>query len=214
MRMLARAFEELVHQHLAGTSARKVLDFGCGPMPYRPLFERVGHEYLGADFADNPLAQVRLDSTGILPCAHSSVDVVVSSQVLEHVVDVPRYLSECRRVLRADGLLLLSTHGSWIYHPHPTDLRRWTRWGLEHEISQAGFTVHDVVPCLGPLAYTTQLRLLLVQGFLRRLGALGVLIGAPLALLCQGLMWIEERVTPAWVSRDNACVYVIAARRS
>ncbi len=40
------------------------------------------------------------------------------------------YLSECFRVLRPGGQLLLSTHGVFPYHPDPVDLWRWTCEGL------------------------------------------------------------------------------------
>jgi SAM-dependent methyltransferase len=182
-------------------------------MPYKPLFDLRGGRYLGADLADNTEADVFIDERGKLPLADGSVDVVISSSVLEHVLDVRDYLSECRRVLRPDGVLLLSTHGMWIYHPHPTDVRRWTRWGLQFEIEGCGFQSLDTVACVGPLAYTTQLRLLLVKGLLLKLGTVGKLLSMPIAMFSQGLMWAEDRITPAAVLADNASAYVIAARK-
>jgi hypothetical protein len=101
----------------------------------------------------------------------------------------------------------------WIYHPHPTDVRRWTRWGLRFEIEQCGFTVVDALACVGPLAYTTQLRLLLVKGLLLKLGFMGRWLSVPLSLFCQGLMWLEDCITPSWVTENNASVYVMAARK-
>ena len=75
-------------------------------------------------------------------------------------MDLPWYLGECRRVLRPGGWLLLSTHGTWLYHPHPTDFRRWTADGLVREIEAHGFTVERITGLIGPLAWTTQFRLL------------------------------------------------------
>jgi SAM-dependent methyltransferase len=213
MRQMAAAYRALIARHLPPASELTVVDYGCGPMPYRPLFGP-GVRYLGADLPENKQADVPLDATGALPLADECSDVVVSSQVLEHVLDVKRYLGECRRVLRANGLLLLSTHGSWIYHPHPTDVRRWTRWGLQFEIEQCGFTVVEVVPCVGPLAYATQLQLLLLKGLLWKLGFVGRMLSFPVAAVCQALIWLEDLMTPAWVTADNASVYVVAARKA
>jgi SAM-dependent methyltransferase len=212
MRQTAAAFRTLIARHLANSRNLTVVDYGCGPAPYRPLF---GPEtrYLGADLPENKQADVVLDATGGLPLADESSDVVISSQVLEHVLDIKQYLGECRRVMRADGLLLLSTHGSWIYHPHPTDVRRWTRWGLKFDIEQCGFTVVDVISCVGPLAYATQLQLLLLKGLLLKLGSVGRLLSHPASIFCAALMWLEDRITPAWVTADNASVYVVAARK-
>jgi SAM-dependent methyltransferase len=214
MRRTAAAFRGLIARHLATANSLTVVDYGCGSMPYRTLFGTRVSSYLGADLPENELANVFLDASGSLPLAAHSSDVVVSSQVLEHVLDVKEYLGECHRVLRDDGLLLLSTHGSWIYHPHPTDIRRWTRWGLKYEIEQCGFTVVDCVSCVGPLAYATQLQLLLVKGLLLKFGALGRMLSLPLATFCQLFMWLEDKITPEWVTADNASVYVVAARKS
>ena len=211
MRRLASALRSLITSHLAGRSGVTVVDYGCGPMPYRVLFEGLAARYLGADLPGNPDADVHLDAAGLLPLADGSVDVVLSSQVLEHVLDADAYLSECRRVLRPGGLLLLSTHGTWIYHPHPRDVRRWTRWGLIHDIERNGFKAEVCEPCLGPLAYTTQLRLLFATGLLAKLGVAGRVLAVPVAVFCQGLMWLEDLITPAWLIADNACVYLVAA---
>ena len=211
MKWLAAALHRSIASSLAGRTDLTVVDYGCGPMPYCALFDGAAGRYLGADLPDNPVADLHLDEHGNLPLPDGSVDVVLSSQVLEHVLDVDAYLRECRRVLRKDGVLILSTHGSWIYHPHPTDVRRWTRWGLVHDIERNGFAVNAVESCMGPLAYTTQLRLLFAVGTVAKLGVLGRILAMPITLACQGLMSLEERLTPEWLTRDNASVYVVTA---
>lgn len=213
MRRIAAAFRDLIARQVRGDRKSTVVDYGCGPMPYRPLFAGRGATYLGADLPSNRLADVHLTENGALPVADASADVVLSSQVLEHVLDVKAYLLECRRVLSSDGVLLLSTHGSWVYHPHPTDVRRWTRWGLKFDIEQCGFAVVEVIPVMGPLAYATQLQLLLAKGLLAKLGFIGRVLSVPLSMFCQGIMWLQDGITPAWVTADNAAVYVVAARK-
>jgi hypothetical protein len=110
-------------------------------------------------------------------------------------------------------MLLLSTHGTWLYHPYPTDVRRWTCWGLKHDIEQHGFVVEAQHGCVGPLAYTTQVRLQMVRGALYQLGR----ITAPLIGLCsmgaQLMMMLEDRITPGRVRHENAAIYAMGARR-
>jgi SAM-dependent methyltransferase len=214
MRGIAAAFREIVGRQIAPDQNSTVVDYGCGPMPYRPLFAERGAKYLGADLSSNQLADLHLTDTGTLPLDDSTADVVISSQVLEHVLDVNAYLTECRRVLNAKGTLLLSTHGSWIYHPHPTDVRRWTRWGLRFDIERCGFVVLEIIPVMGPLAYATQVQLLLFKGLLLKLGMAGRLLAAPISVLCQAIMWLQDSITPASIKADNAVVYVVAARRA
>ena len=190
-----------------GTQA---LDFGCGSKPYETLFTAKGVRYLGADFDGDP--DIAIDSLGHLHAPDNSCDLLLSFQVLEHVRDLQTYFSEARRVLRPDGAMLLSTHGTWFYHPHPEDHRRWTREGLIGDIAANGFEVTDCVPILGPLAWTTLIRLTCAYYALRRIPLIGRPVGAALALVMNLRARVEEALTPAWVTRDNACIYLVTAR--
>jgi SAM-dependent methyltransferase len=55
-----------------------------------------------------PVARASADNRG-LPLADSSVDVVIMSELIEHLVDPDSTLDEAWRVLRPGGTLLLST---------------------------------------------------------------------------------------------------------
>ena len=116
-------------------------------MPYADLFTARGVTYRGADLGSAQDVEIRADGT--LAAVDGSADLVVSFQVLEHVRDIDTYLREAKRVLRDDGLLLLSTHGTWLYHPHPEDHRRWTRQGLIAELELRGFDGHRLYCCCG-----------------------------------------------------------------
>ena len=197
-----------------GSVARKggvALDFGCGSKPYEQLFTTAGMRYVGADFGNE--AELGIDQMGRLQAADRSSDLVVSFQVLEHVRDLGLYLSEAHRVLRAEGALMLSTHGTWLYHPHPEDHRRWTRGGLIAELSNYGFEVVECIPIVGPLAWTTIIRLTCAKFALDKIPMLGPLLGELLALLMNLRAMIEDAITPDWVKRENACVYLVLARR-
>ena len=188
------------------------LDFGCGAMPYAELFTARGVTYFGADLGSAHDVEIRGDGT--LAAQDGSADLVVSFQVLEHVRDIDTYLQEAGRVLRDDGLMLLSTHGTWLYHPHPEDHRRWTRRGLIGELERRGFEVTDCIAVVGPLAWTTTVRLTCFAVALRRLPVFGKGLAAAIAVVMNLKASIEDWVTPAWVTKDNACVYVTLSRRS
>jgi SAM-dependent methyltransferase len=186
-----------------------VLDYGCGSRPYEALFTAAGMHYLPADFGVD--AEIGIDTTGRLEIADQSADLVASFQVLEHVRDLALYLSEAKRVLRPGGALLLSTHGTWLYHPHPEDHRRWTRPGLIAELSNYGFEVVECMPVVGPLATTTILRLTGANFALRKLPIVGRTLGALLALIMNLRALAEEAITPHAIKQDNACVYLVLA---
>ena len=55
-----------------------------------------------------PVARAAIDGPG-LPLASGTVDVVIMSELIEHLVDTDAALAEARRVLAPGGRLLLST---------------------------------------------------------------------------------------------------------
>jgi SAM-dependent methyltransferase len=185
------------------------VDFGCGSQPYRPIFESHSVIYRGADFGSGDIV---IEKSGHMATADSSADLVLSFQVLEHVRDVGRYLGEAHRILRDDGWLILSTHGSWLYHPHPEDHRRWTRQGLLAELAAYGFETEQCIPVLGPLAWTTLLRLTGGYHFCKKVPFVGRALAHVLALVMNARGYLEEQITPDWVTQDNACVYVTLSR--
>ena len=214
--LVLREMARVLHAMLADPALRlqgaQVLDFGCGTRPYEPWFAAAGARYHGADI--DAAHEVSIGADGRLGCGDGVYDVVSSFQVLEHVWDLDTYLGEARRALRPDGRLLLSTHGTWLYHPHPTDYRRWTAEGLQREVEQRGFRLARMEPVVGPLAWTTVFRSLGMVHFLKPLP----LIGAPLAALAAAVMnsraWIEERITPRSITAVNACTYIALFRRA
>jgi SAM-dependent methyltransferase len=187
-----------------------VVDMGCGDMPYRSLIEARGVRYVGCDI--DAAAPLPITPGDRVPLDDASAQLVVSFQVLEHVWDLAWYLGESRRLLDADGRLLLSTHGAWLYHPHPTDFRRWTADGLVREIESHGFEVERITGLMGPLAWTTQFRLLGYREVLRRVPLLGALVVPPLCCAMNVRMALEDAITPESIRHDNASVYVVAAR--
>jgi SAM-dependent methyltransferase len=213
LRCMRTALQKVLTAELTAKPHSVVVDLGCGERPYERLLEGLASRYIGVDVQGNSLADITWEPNNRVPIEDESADLVLSTEVLEHVVDVSEYLMECHRLLREDGLLLLTTHGCWTYHPYPTDVRRWTCWGLRHEIELHGFRVESLDGCLGPLAYTTQLRLQLARGFLWKVGLIGRPVIHALSWASQVLMWLEDRITPRQIRQENSAVYVVAARK-
>jgi SAM-dependent methyltransferase len=218
LKKLARAVHDAAAMALPAGRAQpagarpRVVDLGAGEAPYRSVFEERGAEYLACDIDAAP--PLRIVPGQPLPLADASAAAVVSFQVLEHVWDLDEYLGEAHRLLADDGALVLSTHGTWLYHPHPTDWRRWTRDGLLRELRSRGFEAARVWALVGPLAWTTQFRAI---GYARALSALP-LLGPLLAALTSSVMHlrmqIEDAVTPAPWIEQNAAVYLVLARKA
>jgi SAM-dependent methyltransferase len=130
--------------------AARVLDYGCGGSPYRSLFSG---EYDRADIAENPDRNITLSEDSLLPAEINPYDLILSTQVLEHVRNPALYLSECHRALRPGGELVITTHGLFEDHPCPHDFWRWTVEGLSVALEDAGFLVERALKVtVGPRA--------------------------------------------------------------
>jgi SAM-dependent methyltransferase len=211
LKRLRQAVEHMLAGPLLTQRSGCVVDLGCGDAPYRPLFTERGCQYVTCDLGGPVDVQLRPGEPVDLPAA--SADGVVSFQVLEHVWDLDWYLGQALRLVKPGGWLLLSTHGTWLYHPHPTDYRRWTRDGLVRELEVRGFQIEAVEALVGPLAWTTQFRLLGVREVLRRIPVLGPLVLKPWIVLNNLRMTLEDAITPASIREVNACKYLVLARR-
>ena len=129
MRSALAAWLRAQADELAPHGRLRILDVGCGPKPYLPLFADVAGEYVGVDVVENPAAELR-GAVEALPVADAAFDVVLCTQVLEHCDDPAQAVRELRRVTAPGGRVLASTHGVQVYHPSPQDLWRWTHEGL------------------------------------------------------------------------------------
>ena len=107
---------------------RDVLDLGCATGALTVAYAEAGARFVtGVDVDPDLLARARaharvkyIQSTpDRIPLPDASVDVILSYDVFEHVADPPALLSECRRVLRPAGMVLIGTWG-WghPYAPH------------------------------------------------------------------------------------------------
>ncbi len=191
-----------------------VLDIGCGTQPYRSLL-RVDR-YVGIDVS------ARADSSGrrpdllydgsCMPFPDRVFDGVLCSQVLEHVPDPQAFLSEVARLLKADGVLLLSVPFIWDEHEQPHDYRRYTSFGLPPLLEAAGFGIDVQEKTSADAGILFQL----INAYLHNVTAalprwcrtpLRLLLMAPLT--CLGLL--AARMLPA--NKDLFLDQIVIARR-
>lgn len=121
-------------------SGSLLLDIGCGAGVLAPHVARLGHRHLGIDVVAGSIDQARahgvepvIGDAGRLPFTDECIDVVVAGEVLEHVLHPHLVLTECIRVLRPGGTIVLDTIAA-------------TRWGRFSAI-----TVGERIPA-GPPA--------------------------------------------------------------
>ena len=93
-----------IEHHASG----KVLDIGCGNKPYQSLFVGRITEYIGCDVVQSDKNKVDVICPATqLSFNNESFDTVFSTQVIEHVDDPFKMLSESSRVLKPGGILII-----------------------------------------------------------------------------------------------------------
>jgi hypothetical protein len=110
-------------------------------------------------------------------------------------------------VLKDSGFLILSTHGYWMYHPGPEDYWRWTPAGLRAELMDAGF---EIVAARDVLGFTAVGLQLLQDATLPKLPHC---FHAVCTAFMQSLIAFAESRYRGSAQRDDACVYVLLARK-
>jgi SAM-dependent methyltransferase len=120
-----------------------LLDLGCGKAPLYGLYRHYTEDAICVDWANSIHANPHLDFVQDLnePLAtvdSQSVNTVLLSDTLEHIRRPQDLMNEIGRVLAPGGHLLMNVPFMYWLHEVPYDYYRFTRYGLEHLISEAG----------------------------------------------------------------------------
>jgi SAM-dependent methyltransferase len=109
----------------------RVADVGCGEQPFRSLIEKLGGSYTGIDIAQNSAGSVDIVA-GIdsIPLPTASFDLVLCSEVLEHVSDTTAAFAELARLCRIGGSIVLTTPFAYPLHEEPHDFVRLTPYQI------------------------------------------------------------------------------------
>jgi SAM-dependent methyltransferase len=121
-----------------------VLDVGCGAQPYRTLFSTAAR-YQGIDTVTAKahfgyeVPDTIYYAGDVWPVADESVDFILCTETLEHVLEPRQFLLEARRCLRPGGCAVLTVPFAARWHYIPYDYWRITPSGLQHLFRNCGF---------------------------------------------------------------------------
>lgn len=129
----------------------RLLDIGCGKMPYKSLLLRPPSkvtEYIGLDLEHNPLyTEVQPDLTWngeAIPLPDNSVDCAIATEFFEHCPSTEKAMEEIVRILKPGGILFFTVPFLWPLHDVPYDQYRYTPFSLERHLRNAGFTQMEI----------------------------------------------------------------------
>ena len=102
--------------------------------------ERVA-KWTFADIEKKHNPDIVLDVTDMSQIKSCSIDVVNVIELFEHVKNIEKGLKECYRVLKKNGIMILSVPFSYQIHADPYDFQRWTKDKWRIELKKAGFKI-------------------------------------------------------------------------
>jgi 2-polyprenyl-3-methyl-5-hydroxy-6-metoxy-1,4-benzoquinol methylase len=152
-------FNELLPKKL---TKLKLLDAGCGTGWFSKAAAQKGAQVTSMDIGPKLLQQVKkkcrskrvVGSVMNMPFKKEIFDVVISTEVIEHVTHPDKALKEFYRVLKPNGVLVLTTpnhfwHFSLFWanligvRPYQ-GLENWYSWaGLRQKLEKLGFIVEE-----------------------------------------------------------------------
>ena len=106
---------------------------GC----FRPPLDDVEiWEYLNIDKNTNPDYICSADNILI---DDESFEMILLTEVLEHLENPIKVLNECKRILKKDGKLIATIPFLYALHADPYDFQRWTNVKIRMELKKLGF---------------------------------------------------------------------------
>ncbi len=138
------------------------LDIGCANSPYSSFFPN----RVGLDVTKGENVDIVADAHE-LPFPDRTFEQILCTEVLEHLHSPEQAIKEMDRVLKPNGILLLTTRFIFPIHDAPNDYYRYTKYGLRHlfrgwdvlSIEDEVDTIETVAVLLQRIGFQTTLRL-------------------------------------------------------
>jgi len=95
---------------------KRILDIGCYDGTISQLIKEKNNVVIGLDMSMNALNMAKKkgiecvsSNADNLPFKDKSFDIVVASEIIEHIFDTGKFLDEINRILKSNGELILTT---------------------------------------------------------------------------------------------------------
>jgi SAM-dependent methyltransferase len=162
-------FMPVIHEFAGAVGpGTRVLDVGCGSGYTCGAFQKLGCQVVGVDLSESGVATARLaypecrfelasaTDDFLVRLNEPPFDLVVSTEVVEHLYDPRAYARSCFRALKPGGKficttpyhgylknLLIALSGKWDSHADPLwdggHIKMWSRHTLGRLLSETGF---------------------------------------------------------------------------
>ena len=136
-----RYYLEDIFSKIETKDGSTILDLGSGASPYQNIYSKYFSKRMTADMEIRNKKLDVIANSEYLPFKNGSFDVVLFSEVIEHVPNHILAVSEISRILNAKGYLVITWPFIYQMHELPHDYRRITEYGMKQILENAGFEI-------------------------------------------------------------------------
>jgi SAM-dependent methyltransferase len=127
-RLVARCQFQRLERLIQRCASGDMLDLGCGYAPYFEIYKELVDSIVCVDWENSAHKNDLLDYVMDLNCPLSfedeSFDTILLTDVLEHIYEPARLLSEVGRILRRGGHCIIGVPFFYWLHERPFDFHR------------------------------------------------------------------------------------------
>lgn len=170
-----------------------VLDAGAGTLTYQNIVKKYADNYTSIDFKQTHPELDYVADIQKMPFTGNAFDTVLCVEVLEHVPYPAKALAEIYRVLRPGGHLILTVPHIGYLHNEPHDYYRYTKYGLEVLLKDAGFEIIEVEPNGGIVSFIQHMPATFLVGMVYGVPFLQDLVHEINRLTSYATIWFDDR---------------------
>jgi len=133
-------------KNIENKKIQKVLDLGCGDKPFKNFFDKKV-EYIGIDISKESRADIILDlNTQKIPFTDEFFDLVIASEIIEHIYNQDFFFKEMIRVVKKGGYIYISAPFMFPQHDLFRDYYRYTELFYKEKLPSIGINISDIEP--------------------------------------------------------------------
>lgn len=193
-------------EYIGRTASGLIIDIGAGRQTVRPFLQE-NSQYIAIDYYDTSLNWYKhkpdlFADAQHLPLQSLKADTVLLLDVLEHLPRPTQAIAEIHRILKPQGILILSIPFLYPLHDEPLDFHRWTKYGIKQLAQQNDFKIKHLTITGEPAETAAMLyNIALCKAGLSWLQSKSMksilLITYPLLLPLLNIMgWIVSKISP------------------
>lgn len=135
---------QLLQKYCLRKKFYRIVDLGCGYKPFQKILE--WEEYIGVDVSpETSDADYFIDlNTNPIPLEKECADLVILSEVLEHLYRPLHALQEAARICKKEGLVFITTPFIFPEHGSPYDFYRYTANFYQKSLPEVGLKILEI----------------------------------------------------------------------